>query len=97
MGESGKLVLVQAAVRQALGLLQADDRVCVISFDSDAQRVTPLLRVRGAGLERLLSQVRVPLRLQAAHSLLSAPSGHGMPVGGSRRCVVLSPYKCPVP
>jgi Mg-chelatase subunit ChlD len=40
-----KIMLVQSTMRSLLQMLDTNDRLCIVRFESSAQRITPLLRV----------------------------------------------------
>lgn len=43
MQSSNKLQLVQETLHQLLEMLNEDDRICLVEFESEAKRLTPLL------------------------------------------------------
>jgi hypothetical protein len=57
-----KIALVRESVVRMLELLSPRDQVSIVTFNSTAQRHTPLLRVHGDGLAQLVSKVRMPPR-----------------------------------
>jgi hypothetical protein len=52
-----KIALVRESVVRMLGLLSPRDQVSIVTFNTTAQRHTPLLRVHGDGLAELVSKV----------------------------------------
>lgn len=56
--QGSKICLVLESVQRMLELLSPRDRVSIVTFNSTAQRHTPLLRVHGDGLAQLVSKTR---------------------------------------
>lgn len=54
-----KIALVRESVVRMLELLSPRDQVSIVTFNSTAQRHTPLLRVHGDGLAQLVSKTRL--------------------------------------
>ncbi len=56
--QGSKITLLRDSVLRMLDLLEPRDRVCLVTFNDQAQRHTPLVRVTGLGLSQLQSKTR---------------------------------------